>query len=233
MELTLVIPTYNEADSIREVIAEWHRALAESIPRGAFRLLVINDGSKDNTLEILRELEKQYPELVVHSQANRGHGQSCLEGYRMAEKFGSAYTMQIDSDGQCDPAFFPEFWRARGQVGLYGRRVQRGDGIVRAWISLCLRWTLAGVAGSHLSDPNVPYRVYPASWAAEAARRVPAGFDLANIAVALILEPRGIRELPIHFRKRSGGAASVNWIGFARKARRLLQELRSIPISTS
>jgi dolichol-phosphate mannosyltransferase len=228
MELTLVIPTYNEAGSIGQVIREWHDAIQECIPVRKFRMLVVNDGSTDETLKILEKMQSSYLELIVHSQPNRGHGQACLEGYKMAAALGSEFTMQIDSDGQCDPIFFREFWEKRGDVCLYGRRFQRLDGLFRKGISLCLRWALYILARTRLHDANVPYRVYPSSWAAEAAAQVPATFDLANIAVALILESRGNTELPIHFRERSGGTASVKWVGFIRKAFRLFRDLRSI-----
>jgi dolichol-phosphate mannosyltransferase len=231
MELTLVIPTYNEAENLGRVIREWHEALKQCLSAGQFVMLVIDDGSTDGTGKVLEEMGRIYPELSVHSQANRGHGQACLEGYRRAAALGSAFTMQIDSDGQCDPVFFSRFWERRGEIAVYGRRYGRGDGLFRKGISLCLRWTLFIVARTRLHDANVPYRIYPTSWAAETAGRIPPTFDLANIAVALILEPRGSEEIPIHFRERSGGNASVRWIGFARKALRLLKDIRSLEVS--
>lgn len=231
MELVLVIPTYNEAGSVGGVIREWHEVIRKCIPSGDFKILAIDDGSTDDTLNVLQEAGSLYSELTVHSQPNRGHGQSCLEGYKLAAAMGGEFTMQIDSDGQCDPVFFPDFWKKRGSLCLYGRRFQRGDGILRKCISLCLRWVLYATVGTRLHDANVPYRIYPALWAAEAAGRVPPTFDLANIAVALLLEPKGSEELPISFRRRSGGDASVKWVGFIRKAGRLLQDLRSLQVS--
>jgi glycosyltransferase involved in cell wall biosynthesis len=231
MELTLVIPTYNEADSIGQVIQEWHDVIRKCIPPGKFRMLVINDGSTDDTLKVLQEIKENCTEVAIHNQSNRGHGQACLEGYKIAATLGSEFTMQIDSDGQCDPVFFPMFWERRRLVCLYGRRFQRLDGMARKWISLCLRWMLYLLMRTSLHDTNVPYRIYPTAWAAEAASQVPRTFDLANIAVALLLEPRGIDELPILFRARAGGTASVKWVGFVRKAFRLVKDLKSLKVS--
>jgi hypothetical protein len=62
----------------------------------------------------------------------------------------------------------------------------------------------------------------------EALGKIPKTFHLANIAMALLLEPMGFVEIPIHFRNRQGGHPSVNWIGFARKAIQLYQDLERL-----
>ena len=64
---------------------------------------------------------------------------------------------------------------------------------------------------------------------ASAADRISPGFELANIALALVLEPKGFLEVPIHFRDRQGGHASVKWYGFAQKAFRLIKDLKTLP----
>jgi dolichol-phosphate mannosyltransferase len=225
-QLVVIVPVYNEQDVIVAVLEEWRRELARHTEN--FLLLVIDDGSKDETPARLAAL--RWPELRVHRHANRGHGQSCLVGYQEAARLGASWVFQIDSDGQCDPAGFAQLWAARNQACvLYGRRVQRDDGFSRRLVTTVLRWSLKLSLHTKLNDTNVPFRLYDAQLAAQAARRVPAGFDLANIAVALLLEPHGFLELPIHFRDRLGGHPSVRWYGFARKARRLFRDLRELP----
>ncbi len=230
MLLTLVIPVYNEAENIQGVVSEWYDVLSKTVENQDFAILLMDDGSKDTTPQVLEKLKEKYPKLILNRHTNRGHGQTCLEGYKMAAKLGSEWIMQIDSDGQCDPVFFPKFWEARKQYPiLYGRRYQRFDGLSRKIISLVLRWVLYFRVGTKLHDTNVPYRIYPAKLAAETAERIPAAFDLANIAMALLLEPKGFHELPIHFRDRQGGSASVKWWGFARKALQLHDHLKLLP----
>jgi dolichol-phosphate mannosyltransferase len=227
MLLTLVIPVYNEADNIEFVVNEWNEMLLKTIEGQDYVILAMDDGSKDATPQVLEKMLTTFPRLKVHRHTNRGHGQTCLEGYRMAAKMGSEWVMQIDSDGQCDPVFFPELWRGRSQYPIqYGRRYQRLDGLARKVVSLVLRWFLYLVMGTRLHDTNVPYRLYPAKLAAETADRIPKAFDLANIAMALLLEPKGFHEIPIHFRDRRGGAASVKWWGFAKKAYLLYKDLQ-------
>lgn len=225
LELVVIVPVYNEQDAIVSVLEEWKQELARHCSH--FLLLVVDDGSKDETPQRLAALH--WPELRVHRHTNRGHGQSCLVGYQEATKLGAERVFQIDSDGQCDPAGFAQLWSARDRApALYGRRFRRDDGFGRRLITTVLRWSLKAVMRTRLNDANVPFRLYEARLAADAARRVPPSFDLANIAVALLLEPMGFLELPIHFRDRLGGHPSVRWYGFARKAVKLFRDLKTL-----
>jgi glycosyltransferase involved in cell wall biosynthesis len=173
---------------------------------------VVDDGSTDATPARLAALG--WPELRVHRHSNRGHGQSCLVGYIEADRMGATYVFQIDSDGQCDPAGFASVWERREIGGLRlrpadePRRRERPGGSSAPSCALSLKVA----RGTRLNDTNVPFRLYRAPLAAAAARRVPADFNLANIAMALLLEPEGFVEVPIHFRdrdRRPGGRPDV------------------------
>ncbi|MFO1450461.1 MAG: glycosyltransferase family 2 protein [Opitutaceae bacterium] len=224
-ELVVVVPVYNEESAIVGVLQEWKTELEKVVPR--FLFLVINDGSKDGTLKALSALT--WPQLKVHTHSNRGHGQSCLVGYQEAQKLGAPYVFQIDSDGQCDPVAFRAVWEKRDQApAVYGRRMTRDDGFSRRLVTRVLRWSLKATQRTRLNDTNVPYRLYRTSVVAEVARQIPATFDLANIGLALRMEPLGFVEVPIHFRDRVGGHASVRYWGFVRKGRKLFQDLRSL-----
>jgi dolichol-phosphate mannosyltransferase len=223
-ELVLVVPVYNEQDAIGPVLSEWRAELERTVGGGRFAILVVDDGSTDATPARLAELG--WPELRIHRHSNRGHGQSCLVGYVEAAAMGATYVFQIDSDGQCDPAGFAGVWGRRGSAAaIYGRRVTRDDGRARRLISAVLRLSLKVARGTRLNDTNVPFRLYRAPMAAAAARRIPADFNLANIAMAILLEPEGFVEVPIHFRDRIGGQATVRLWGFAPKALRLHRDL--------
>jgi glycosyltransferase involved in cell wall biosynthesis len=223
-QLVLVVPVYNEEDAISPVLTEWRAELRRTVGEGNFAILVVDDGSTDATPARLSALG--WPELLVHRHTNRGHGQSCLVGYLQAEAMGATYIFQIDSDGQCDPAGFPAVWNMREMAAaIYGRRMSRDDGMARRVISMILRASLKITRRTRLNDTNVPFRLYRTPLAAAAARRIPADFNLANIAMALLLEPEGFVEVPIHFRDRIGGHPTVRMWGFAPKALRLHRDL--------
>jgi hypothetical protein len=88
-----------------------------------------------------------------------------------------------------------------------------------------LRASLKVARRTRLNDTNVPFRLYDAPLAAATARRVPPDFNLANIAMALLLEPAGFEEVPIHFRDRIGGHPTVRLWGFVPKALRLHRDI--------
>jgi dolichol-phosphate mannosyltransferase len=223
-ELVLIVPVYNEVDAIVPVLTEWRAELERTVGSGRFSILVVDDGSTDATPARLAGLS--WPELVVRRHSNRGHGQSCLVGYTEAAGMGATRVFQIDSDGQCDPAGFASVWERRGNApAIYGRRTSRDDGAARRVISSILRASLKISRRTRLNDTNVPFRLYDAKLAAETAARVPADFNLANIAMALLMEPKGFEEVPIHFRDRIGGQPAVRLWGFVPKAVRLHRDV--------
>lgn len=229
-ELIVVMPAYNEEAAIRRVVEAWFPALDRTV--GNFVLRVIDDGSKDSTRGILEDLCKALgPRLELHSRANRGHGQTCLEGYREAIGRDIPFILQIDSDGQCDPVYLPDFWALRHDHDvIYGRR-SREDGLVRFFASFTLRHLVRLLEGVKCVDPNVPYRLMRTAACAPAIASIPPSFDLANIALSIQLARQpGLREatVPIRFRERLGGEPSVPLHRFAGKALELFRQLRAL-----
>lgn len=230
-ELLVVIPVYNEQASIGEVVREWMEELDRCCR--SFAILAIDDGSKDGSLEALRRLQEQWgARLLVTSQPNRGHGQTCLEGYRKASAMGAPYVFQIDSDGQCDPRYFSSLWRLREQFTVvYGIRTTRDDGLARVFVSLVLRLMLLLAFQANCRDANVPYRLMKTKEVMRAVNRIPPEFGLANIALAVLLA--GDRTcfhgfVPIHFRRRTGGQPSLKPSMFSRKALELHRDIRKM-----
>jgi len=228
-ELLVVIPVYNEQSSIDEVVREWMEELERCCR--SFTILAIDDGSKDGSLEALQRLQEQWgPRLQVITRPNRGHGQTCVEGYRRADAMGARYVFQIDSDGQCDPRYFPSLWRLREQFSVvYGVRIKRDDGLARVFISRILRLMLLVAFQVNCRDANTPYRLMKTDETMWAVNRIPAEFGLANIALAILLAgdhkcSHGF--VPIGFRQRTGGQSSVKPSMFGRKAIELYRDIR-------
>ncbi len=230
-ELTVVMPVYNEAASITRVVEEWLTTFArEGI---SHCLIAINDGSRDATLSLLRECVQAYPErLLVVDQPNSGHGRSCRRGYAQALAAGSPWIFQIDSDGQCDPEYFSDFWHRRNEADcVFGMRVVRDDGLVRKLISSACRLLTALVTGEDLKDANVPYRLMNSSALARAIEEVPQDFDLQNIALTLALKrQRNLRwvYLPIRFRARQGGHNSIHFWRIVRMGWEMLRQIHRV-----
>jgi glycosyltransferase involved in cell wall biosynthesis len=230
-ELAVVMPVYNEATNIALVLREWFRQLGDVVPNFVF--FAINDGSKDETLAILESLREELgARLRVVDKRNSGHGRTCREGYDLALAEGAPWVFQIDSDGQCDPAFFLELYESRAACDcVFGYRRTRDDGVGRLVIARCYRVLLWLITGTYSQDPNVPYRLMRAGALKTALRKIPANFDLQNIALTITLKSDPElrwKSVPIHFRARQGGDNSINYRKIAQMGLNFLRELRQI-----
>jgi dolichol-phosphate mannosyltransferase len=212
-ELIAVMPVYNEEANIASVVTEWLDAFTRA--RIVSRLLAINDGSTDTTLKGLTQLQLQFPDqLVVIDKANSGHGGACRVGYDTALQEEAPWIFQIDSDGQCDPSFFPFVWAKRSEADcIFGRRIARDDGTIRRLIQAACRLLTMIATGRDLKDANVPYRLIKREALQKALQSVPEKFDMQNVALTFALK----RDLslrwayvPIRFRARQGGTNSIN-----------------------
>lgn len=225
--LYVVMPVYNEEASIGAVVEEWSGALASA--GATFRFLILNDGSKDGTADALTRLSAANPAVEVVHKPNSGHGQTCIQGYREAVARGARWVFQIDSDGQCDPRYFAAAWEKRGgHDAVFGKRVDRDDGVARKMISWLCRIATHVATGVDVRDPNVPYRLMRGDVLAVAVQGFPTSFNLANILVAVLLQ-KGLGErmgfVEIGFRDRTGGEPSVKWMKFATEGWRLYSAL--------
>ena len=230
-DLVIVMPIYNEEANISKVLGEWMSVLETA--GVAYEMLTINDGSKDATLQILNTLAKENPgKITVVDKPNSGHGRSCRHGYDLAVKGEAEWVLQIDSDGQCDPAYFPTYWSQRAEADcVFGVRKTRGDGFARKLISRTCGALSSLASGVNVRDANVPYRMIRRATLAKALPKVPADFDVQNIALTVALKRcAGLRwkYVPIHFRDRQGGTNSINIPKIARMGWTMLTELRRV-----
>jgi glycosyltransferase involved in cell wall biosynthesis len=106
LRLSVAAPTYNEAEGIEAVIAEWHGFLAAAPEVAEFEIVICNDGSKDRTGDILDRLTLRYPQLVpVHFQKNQGAA-AALTAAIAATK--GDWVLLMDSDGQFPVQALPD-----------------------------------------------------------------------------------------------------------------------------
>ncbi len=136
-DLSLVMPCFNE----QECVANTVRRLIGAFQAGGHRLeiVAVNNGSRDETPEILESLRLEYPAAirVCHVEVNQGYGNGILRGipHCTAEWIGF-----IPADGQVDPAdvvhLFESVLTARGDVLGKVRRRFRMDGLQRKFISI-------------------------------------------------------------------------------------------------
>ena len=211
--LYIVIPAYNEAANIQQVINDWYPVIERHCGEGMSRLVAIDDGSRDETLKILRELAADRPLLEVVHRSNSGHGPAIRYGYQYAADCGADYIFQTDSDGQTLPSEFEPFWLARKENDMViGWRNSRKDGPGRVFVSAALRLVILLTFGIFVRDANTPYRLMNADTLRQDLDLIPEDFFLSNVLLTVIFtkKKRRIRYIPITFRPRQGGTNTIN-----------------------
>lgn len=212
-KLYIIIPAYNEEKNIRNVIEDWYPIIEKYNGNGSSRLVVIDDGSKDNTRKTLQELAKERELLQVVSKENGGHGPAVLHGYHLALREDADYIFQTDSDGQTLSSEFDNFWKQRKQYDmLIGWRKDREDGLSRVFVTKVLKAVIKLCFGVTITDANTPFRLMKAETLSSITNLIPDNYNLPNILIAVIYAKKGFRVkyIPITFRPRQGGTNSIN-----------------------
>ncbi len=218
------MPAYNEAECIEEVVSSW-LPVAEKL---SGLLVVVNDGSRDETGSILDDLAKSAPALKVFHQKNAGHGAAVLHAYRRALEGNAEYVFQTDSDGQFDPQDFWALWEKRDEYGLLmGIRATRNDPWLRKVISRLARVVTLSLFGSSIADANIPFRLYRADVLKAALAKLPEGVFAPNIFLALIVQKSEVRvcQIPVSHHERASGKTSIVGRGLWKACLRTALEL--------
>lgn len=211
--LYLVMPAYNEEDNIVKTVRQWYPVVARHNGDGRSRLLIVNDGSRDGTLEKCMKLRLEYPLLDVVDKKNSGHGPTVIFAYERAIAKGADYVFQTDSDGQTSPDEFEGFWEEREKyAGIFGIRKKRGDGVARAYVEKVVCLLLRIYFGVRLMDANAPFRLMRASVLKKYLSKLPRDYNLPNIMLTtyFVYYEEEVAFKEISFKPRTAGVNSIN-----------------------
>ena len=213
MDLVMVMPAYNEAGAIQDVLKDWLHVFDEVIgcEPDAYAILVVNDGSLDDTALKVAELED--PHVMLVNQRNGGHGRALYAGYMKAVGMKPDYVFQTDSDGQTNPDEFRPMWDARDEnIVIMGYRRHREDGLFRMLSTRVLRMVFTMLFHRRVVDSNTPFRLMPYGALMKALREIQPNPDFTNILLtgAWVHDDVPIRFVEISFRPRDTGVNSVN-----------------------
>ena len=158
--LHIVMPAYNEEANIKSTLDQWYPIIERHNQSGYSRLVVVNDGSKDNTYQMMQEYAQDHPLFVPLTKENGGHGSTVIYAYDYAIKNGADWIFQTDSDGQTNPDEFESFWIERNNYdGIFGNRTVRGDGKSRAFVEKVVCRLVRHYFGVRVPDANAPFRL--------------------------------------------------------------------------
>lgn len=207
MELSVVVPVFNEQDNVRPLIDEIIAALRGKL---AFEIVYVDDHSRDATPERLKQAAREVPELrVLRHQTQSGQSTAVRNGIKAAR---GQWIATLDGDGQNDPADIPKLLAERNQadakVKLFaGWRVNRIDSGSKRWAS---RWANA-IRSRMLRDDTPDTGCGIKLFEREAFLDLPY-FDHMHRYLPALMQRAGWRTIsvPVNHRGRSSGVSKYN-----------------------
>jgi dolichol-phosphate mannosyltransferase len=216
MRITIILPTYNEAESLPKLAS----ALL-SLPLD-LTLLVVDDHSPDGTGRIADELSSRYSGKVValHRAGKLGLRSAYMEGFQKAFDLGADAVVQMDADFSHDPAVLPEMARRLASCDvLTGSRYIEGGSLDERWpawrraLSAFGNFYARTILTSPLHDMTTGFRM----WRREALQSMPLDRIRSNgyiflVEMAYVAYVMGfkITEVPIHFADRRWGKSKMS-----------------------
>ena len=156
----IVIPAYNEAENLGQVIPEIVSYISKIDTK--FRIIIIDDGSTDDTASTITALAKKYPQIVGESMPrNLGKAAALKRGFALAEDLGGQIIIMMDADGQDDPA---ELETLIGKLDegydlVTGARYTRNDRFIKRTTSRLYNRTTSMISGVKGKDFNSGFKV--------------------------------------------------------------------------
>ncbi len=158
-KLTVIVPCYNEEEAIPYFYGEITR-IAEKMMELEFEYLFINDGSKDKTLEVLRNLARQ-DKSVRYLSFSRNFGKEAAMYAGLKESTGD-YVVIMDADLQDPPTLLPEMYQAvkeEGYDSVATRRVTRkGEPKIRSFFARCFYKLMSKISKTEIIDGARDFR---------------------------------------------------------------------------
>lgn len=222
MKTLVVIPALNEQECVAGVIAEVYAAVP------GISCLVVDDGSTDNTVKISQEAGAKVASLPF----NLGVGAAMSVGFKYALSHGYDNVVQIDADGQHNPAELPGLLAQLNSYDMViGSRFAGKDSYdirgPRRWAMWVLGKVLSRMAHADLTDVTSGFKAMGPKTVALFAKNYPAEY-LGDTVEALVIATRSgcsITQVPVAMRERQGGVASHGAIKSALYLARALMAL--------
>ena len=209
-KLCVVMPVYNEEAAIGSVLKKWDNALASlGID---YEIRPYNDGSKDGSLAVMREIAAGCPRISVRNKENGGHGNTILTGYREAAADGFDWVFQIDSDDEMGPEKFGELWNHRNEFDFgVGIRDGRKQALPRKIVSFISRLCVRLFYGRSVWDVNTPYRLMRVSAFRDFFMKIPLSTFAPNVILSGLAGAAGLKrfEMRVPQHDRTTGEVSI------------------------
>jgi glycosyltransferase involved in cell wall biosynthesis len=156
----IVMPAYNEAENLGQIIPEIIKFISKIDSK--FRIIIINDGSTDDTVNTITALAKKHPQIVGESMPrNLGKAAALKRGFALSDDLGGQIIIMMDADGQDDPAELETLISKldEGFDLVTGARYTRNDRFIKRITSRLYNRTTSMISGVKGKDFNSGFKV--------------------------------------------------------------------------
>lgn len=220
MRAIIMIPTYNEAQNIGSLIESIFGLTLDS--HDYLEIVVVDDNSPDGTAEIVRDLQKKFPDqlhLIVRTD-ERGRGTAGIKGFEYCLQKDVDCILEMDADFSHHPSYLPELLRLIQSYDLVigSRFVPGGKDLNRTWtrmvVSLLANWIYRTLLGLNIKDLSSGFKCYRKELMQKLQFEnfYSHGYAIGMETVFRCHE-RGARmiETPIHFENRKFGKSKFSF----------------------
>lgn len=207
MKKLIIIPAYNESESIENTV----RDIINNAPH--FDYVVINDCSKDNTKDICEKNGFN----IVNLPINLGIGGAVQTGYKYALEYDYDLAVQVDGDGQHDPAFLEVMAETLEKENLdmvIGSRFIDKEGFQSSLMRrIGIRYftvLIKFLTGKTITDPTSGLRMIGRNVIKLYAMDYPKDYPEPESVVTVLRKGMKVKEIPVIMRSRQGGVSSIN-----------------------
>lgn len=200
----VIVPAYNEQDCIVETV----RRIKET----GYDYVVVNDGSRDNTLKLCRENGIN----VLDLPQNLGIGGAVQAGHKYAQHYGYDIDVQVDGDGQHDPSYIPQLVKMiedGADLAIGSRFVEETDGFQSTWLRrVGITW-LSGLlkllTGKIVTDPTSGFRASGRRAIELFCDSYPMDYPEPESIASALKRGLQVRECSVNMLERQGGKSSI------------------------
>ena len=200
----IVIPAFNEEHSISKVIKELRKI------NTTFHIVVVNDGSSDNTKEVA-EKEKV---VILNLPFNLGIGGAIQTGLRYADEHGFGVAIQVDADGQHNPKYIPKLLEGLEKAdmvigGRYTAPTRYKTPFLRLVGIKIFSKLIELTCRQKIYDSTSGYRAFNKRAISFFSKYYPQEFPEPRSIVAFLKNGYKIKEVPVEMRERLSGKSSI------------------------
>lgn len=217
--LCVVVPAYNEAENLVELIPRIHARVRELDADGL--VLVVDDGSSDSTRQVMSDLAHGYAGVsVLSSQRNRGKAAALKSGFTQLLEGGATEIVMMDADGQDDPAELKRLLDElrQGADLVTGARLERHDRFVKRHTSRVYNRVTGVLSGAPGRDFNSGFKAMRADVARDVSPMLYGELHRYLTVMSYWLGYR-VAEVPVEHHERMHGVSKYGlarfWRGFA------------------